>query len=105
MASSCLQESCELRSLAAGKHCVDEPGPFVVRLECRHCLLRWPGVNHAAPPASQPWPPKPYPLPFLMSPAFCPGFPGESDADHAETLSLLAKYRFPHTHISQFYPR
>ena len=40
-----------------------------------------------------------------MSPAFCPGFPGESDADHAETLSLLAKYRFPHTHISQFYPR
>ncbi|PRW56296.1 threonylcarbamoyladenosine tRNA methylthiotransferase [Chlorella sorokiniana] len=33
------------------------------------------------------------------------GFPGETDADHAATLSLLAKYRFPHTHISQFYPR
>jgi threonylcarbamoyladenosine tRNA methylthiotransferase CDKAL1 len=33
------------------------------------------------------------------------GFPGESQEDHQETLSLLAKYRFPHTHISQFYPR
>ena len=36
----------------------------------------------------------------------CPaGFPGESGADHAATLSLLSKYRFPHCHISQFYPR
>jgi hypothetical protein len=25
--------------------------------------------------------------------------------DHAATLLLLHKYRFPHTHISQFYPR
>ena len=33
------------------------------------------------------------------------GFPGETDADHAATLALLAKYRFPHTHISQFYSR
>lgn len=33
------------------------------------------------------------------------GFPGETDADHAATLALLEKYRFPHTHISQFYPR
>lgn len=33
------------------------------------------------------------------------GFPGESDDDHAATLALLAKYRFPHTHISQFYSR
>jgi threonylcarbamoyladenosine tRNA methylthiotransferase CDKAL1 len=33
------------------------------------------------------------------------GFPGESEEDHNETLSLLSKYCFPHTHISQFYPR
>lgn len=33
------------------------------------------------------------------------GFPGETDEDHEETLRLLRKYRFPHTHISQFYPR
>lgn len=33
------------------------------------------------------------------------GFPGETEEDHAATLSLLAKYRFPHCHISQFYPR
>lgn len=33
------------------------------------------------------------------------GFPGETDVDHRATLSLLAKYRFPHCHISQFYPR
>eukprot|EP00798_Chlamydomonas_sp_ICE-L_P022381 gene22381-29487_t len=33
------------------------------------------------------------------------GFPGESEDDHKDTLSLLAKHRFPHTHISQFYPR
>lgn len=33
------------------------------------------------------------------------GFPGETAADHGDTLRLLEKYRFPHTHISQFYPR
>ncbi|GAB4820559.1 hypothetical protein N2152v2_007605 [Parachlorella kessleri] len=33
------------------------------------------------------------------------GFPGETDEDHTATLSLLAKYCFPHTHISQFYSR
>lgn len=32
-------------------------------------------------------------------------FPGESPEDHAATLELLRTYRFPHTHISQFYPR
>ncbi|GAX77899.1 hypothetical protein CEUSTIGMA_g5341.t1 [Chlamydomonas eustigma] len=33
------------------------------------------------------------------------GFPGEDEEDHQGTLKLLSKYRFPHTHISQFYPR
>jgi threonylcarbamoyladenosine tRNA methylthiotransferase CDKAL1 len=33
------------------------------------------------------------------------GFPGETDADHEETMSLIRKYKFPHCHISQFYPR
>lgn len=33
------------------------------------------------------------------------GFPGESQQDHEDTLRLLAKYRFPHTHVSKFYPR
>jgi threonylcarbamoyladenosine tRNA methylthiotransferase CDKAL1 len=33
------------------------------------------------------------------------GFPGETDADFDETLALVARYRFSHTHISQFYPR
>lgn len=33
------------------------------------------------------------------------GFPGESEEDLGETLSLLEQYRFGHTHISQFYPR
>lgn len=46
-------------------------------------------------------PPLP-PPPALLLPA---GFPGESEEDHAATLALLARYRFPHTHISQFYPR
>ncbi|KAG2495228.1 hypothetical protein HYH03_006502 [Edaphochlamys debaryana] len=32
-------------------------------------------------------------------------FPGESEGDHAATLRLLEDYKFPHTHISQFYPR
>ncbi|KXZ42104.1 hypothetical protein GPECTOR_204g386 [Gonium pectorale] len=32
-------------------------------------------------------------------------FPGERPEDHAATLELLEAYRFPHTHISQFYPR
>ena len=33
------------------------------------------------------------------------GFPGETEADFEETLALVARYRFRHTHISQFYPR
>ncbi len=33
------------------------------------------------------------------------GFPGETEEDHKETLRLVADYRFPHCHISQFYPR
>jgi hypothetical protein len=33
------------------------------------------------------------------------GFPGETAADFQETLDLVARYRFAHTHISQFYPR
>ena len=33
------------------------------------------------------------------------GFPGETQEDQAATLKLLEKYCFPHTHISQFYPR
>ncbi|GLC42608.1 hypothetical protein PLESTM_001355900 [Pleodorina starrii] len=32
-------------------------------------------------------------------------FPGETHDDHTATLDLLRTYRFPHTHISQFYPR
>eukprot|EP00889_Picochlorum_renovo_P000387 jgi/Picre1/27417/NNA_000384.t1 len=33
------------------------------------------------------------------------GFPGETAEDHEETMTLIRKYRFPHCHISQFYPR
>ncbi|BDA40551.1 probable threonylcarbamoyladenosine tRNA methylthiotransferase at N-terminal half [Coccomyxa sp. Obi] len=33
------------------------------------------------------------------------GFPGETDEDFEATMALVRKYRFPHTHISQFYPR
>lgn len=33
------------------------------------------------------------------------GFPGETDEDFEATLRLVRKYRFPHCHISQFYPR
>lgn len=33
------------------------------------------------------------------------GFPAETDADHAETMALLAEYRFAVLNISQFYPR
>ena len=33
------------------------------------------------------------------------GFPGETEADHAETLALVQRYRFAVCHISQFYPR
>lgn len=33
------------------------------------------------------------------------GFPGETEEDHQGTMDLVAKYRFPHCHISQFYPR
>ncbi|GAQ84969.1 Hypothetical protein KFL_002150050 [Klebsormidium nitens] len=33
------------------------------------------------------------------------GFPGETDDGFAETMALIEEYRFPHVHISQFYPR
>ncbi len=33
------------------------------------------------------------------------GFPGETDADHAASMALVAAYRFPHTHVSQYYAR
>lgn len=33
------------------------------------------------------------------------GFPGETEADHADTLALVARYRFAVCHISQFYSR
>eukprot|EP00201_Polytomella_parva_P020049 CAMPEP_0175050040 /NCGR_PEP_ID=MMETSP0052_2-20121109/7052_1 /TAXON_ID=51329 ORGANISM="Polytomella parva, Strain SAG 63-3" /NCGR_SAMPLE_ID=MMETSP0052_2 /ASSEMBLY_ACC=CAM_ASM_000194 /LENGTH=652 /DNA_ID=CAMNT_0016314227 /DNA_START=101 /DNA_END=2056 /DNA_ORIENTATION=+ len=33
------------------------------------------------------------------------GFPGETDNDQEATMKLLRKYKFPHCHISQFYPR
>ena len=33
------------------------------------------------------------------------GFPGETDVDHEETMTLIRKYRFPHCHLSSFYPR
>ncbi|XP_043710947.1 threonylcarbamoyladenosine tRNA methylthiotransferase [Telopea speciosissima] len=33
------------------------------------------------------------------------GFPGETDEDFAQTVSLINEYKFPQVHISQFYPR
>ncbi|KAK1267192.1 CDK5RAP1-like protein [Acorus gramineus] len=33
------------------------------------------------------------------------GFPGETDEDFAQTLSLVEEYKFAQVHISQFYPR
>ncbi|KDP35108.1 hypothetical protein JCGZ_10950 [Jatropha curcas] len=33
------------------------------------------------------------------------GFPGETDEDFAQTVSLIDEYKFPQVHISQFYPR
>ncbi|KAB1204815.1 Threonylcarbamoyladenosine tRNA methylthiotransferase [Morella rubra] len=33
------------------------------------------------------------------------GFPGETDEDFAQTISLIKEYKFPQVHISQFYPR
>lgn len=33
------------------------------------------------------------------------GFPGETEADFEETMSLCAKYRFPSLFINQFFPR
>lgn len=33
------------------------------------------------------------------------GFPGETDEDFAQTIDLIKEYKFPHVHISQFYPR
>ncbi|PIA24672.1 hypothetical protein AQUCO_136900001v1 [Aquilegia coerulea] len=32
-------------------------------------------------------------------------FSGETDEDFAETVDLIKEYKFPHVHISQFYPR
>lgn len=33
------------------------------------------------------------------------GFPGETDEDFAQTVSLVKEYKFSQVHISQFYPR
>lgn len=33
------------------------------------------------------------------------GFPGETESDHAATMSLIQRYRFAVCHISQFYSR
>ncbi|KAL1495882.1 hypothetical protein AB1Y20_014526 [Prymnesium parvum] len=33
------------------------------------------------------------------------GFPGETEQDHAQTLAMLDRFRFPVVNISQFYPR
>ncbi|XP_050214683.1 uncharacterized protein LOC126665807 [Mercurialis annua] len=33
------------------------------------------------------------------------GFPGETDDDFSQTVSLINDYKFPQVHISQFYPR
>ncbi|XP_051217390.1 uncharacterized protein [Lolium perenne] len=33
------------------------------------------------------------------------GFPGETDEDFAQTVSLVKEYQLPQVHISQFYPR
>jgi threonylcarbamoyladenosine tRNA methylthiotransferase CDKAL1 len=33
------------------------------------------------------------------------GFPGETDEQWQETMSLIEEYKFPEVHISQFYPR
>ncbi|KAJ4756642.1 Threonylcarbamoyladenosine tRNA methylthiotransferase [Rhynchospora pubera] len=33
------------------------------------------------------------------------GFPGETEEDFAQTVSLIKEYQFPQVHISQFYPR
>ncbi|KAI9200467.1 hypothetical protein LWI28_008402 [Acer negundo] len=33
------------------------------------------------------------------------GFPGETDEDFAQTVSLIKEYKLPQVHISQFYPR
>ena len=33
------------------------------------------------------------------------GFPGETESEWRETMSLIEKYKFPEVHISQFYAR
>lgn len=30
---------------------------------------------------------------------------GETEEDHAASMALVARYRFPHTHVSQYYAR
>nr|XP_027201294.1 threonylcarbamoyladenosine tRNA methylthiotransferase-like [Dermatophagoides pteronyssinus] len=42
---------------------------------------------------------------IVVATDFICGFPGETDAQHAESLSLLENLRLPVVNISQFYPR
>ena len=35
----------------------------------------------------------------------CCAWAGETDEDFAATMDLVRRYRFAHTHVSQFYPR
>ena len=41
---------------------------------------------------------------LLATDVIC-GFPGETEADHQETMSLVEEFQFPVLNISQFYPR
>lgn len=42
---------------------------------------------------------------FSLSTDFICGFPGESDSEHRESVTLIEKYHFDMMNISQFYPR